>query len=39
MMFNILDTSVSIDKELATLTGRITAVLNQPLAAEHKKTC
>lgn len=39
MMFNILDASVSIDKGLATLTGRITAVLNQPLAVEHKKTC
>ena len=39
MMLSLLDTSVSIDKGLATLTGKITAVLNQPLAVEHKMTC
>lgn len=38
MMLSLLDTSVYIDEGLATLTGNITAVLNQPLAVEHKKT-
>ena len=33
MMLSLLDTSVSIDKGL---TGKITAVLNQPLAVEHE---
>lgn len=38
MMLSLLDTSVSIDKGLATRTGKITAVLSQPLAVEYKKT-
>lgn len=38
MMLSLLDTSVSIDKRLATLTGKIRAVLSQPLAVEYKKT-
>lgn len=39
MVLSHLDTWDSIDKGLATLTGKMTAVLNQPLAVKHTKTC
>jgi len=39
MMPSILDTSISTDEGLATLTDTIIAVLNQPLAVEQKTTC
>lgn len=38
MMFSLLNTSVSVDKCLATVTHEIIEFLNQPLAVEHKKT-
>lgn len=38
MVLSHLDTWDPIGKELATLTGKMTSVLNQPLAVEHMKT-
>lgn len=38
MMLSLLGTLVSVGKGLATLTGKITAVLSQLLAVEYKKT-
>lgn len=37
VMFGLLGTSVSVDKCLTAVTPKITELLNQLQAAEHKK--
>lgn len=37
VMFGLLGTSVSVDKSLAAVTPKITELLNQLRAVEHKK--